>query len=304
MESIRVPPGLEACPQDAGRVPTQRTFYQRTKVQWTIAGCLLLFVGWVVAYCLFPVFLYHGVMGKHYLPGTVFIGRPYNFWVITFLGADIEQNCFFAMCVSFALLPWAILAALMEWKEMMGVIREVCHKVKGFVGGGCQAFREALYIELHRQPTVMELAEGASEHDIATRHVYKDAQPLGPHCDVTEGDIRAMYAHDQSGNAEKVILVLKLGLGLLAFGHCTVDAEKLVLTAAKALRMPSPFISIGHRQVPSPSRASLERASSVFRPLGKARPHMPHPRLITSPSLTTTPPPRLSCLSFLARSRR
>ena len=46
---------------------------------------------------------------------------------------------------------------------------------------------------------------------------------------------------------DKVVFVLRLSLGLLATGHCTVDVETTALKVAAALQLPAPRLSVGHR---------------------------------------------------------
>eukprot|EP00966_Prymnesium_polylepis_P317948 7344652-Prymnesium_polylepis.2 len=108
-----------------------------------------------------------------------------------------------------------------------------------------QLLEEALHFDLARLPTITELRDTAraeaSEGELDRRQF-----PLGPNCDVTEGDVRAMYPHDPE-LADQVVLVLKLSLSLLAHGHSTIDVESIAIRVCGALGMPQPRLSVGHR---------------------------------------------------------
>ena len=67
---------------------------------------------------------------------------------------------------------------------------------------------------------------------------------IGPGCPAKEKEVRAHY---NKVTGDKVVLVLRLALGLLAAGHCTVDVETTVLKTAEALKLPTPRLSVGHR---------------------------------------------------------
>ena len=106
--------------------------------------------------------------------------------------------------------------------------------------------RDGLYIEIKQrkpiQDIVNELIE-EQEHEPNIRDVGNI--PIGPGCLVTEQEVFSNYKDTEI--ADGVVLVLRLSLGLLASGHCTVDAETTVLKVAQALGIPNPRISIGHR---------------------------------------------------------
>ena len=53
--------------------------------------------------------------------------------------------------------------------------------------------------------------------------------------------------HNNEQIDDKVVFVLRLALGLLATGHCTIDVETTALKVAAALHLPAPRVSIGHR---------------------------------------------------------
>ena len=106
--------------------------------------------------------------------------------------------------------------------------------------------RDGLYIEIKQRKPIQDIvneliAEQEQEPNI------RDAGniPIGPGCLVTEQEVRSNYKDTEI--AYSVVLILRLSLGLLASGHCTVDAETTVLRVAETLSIPSPRISIGHR---------------------------------------------------------
>ena len=143
---------------------------------------------------------------------------------------------------------------------------------------------DGLYIEFHKRPSIPELMEEARINLAALpppahhrdRHMKKESEdeadydeeadedgheevndryphnnrPIGPGCLAKENEIRSYYksADDNDDNTDdKVVFVLRLALGLLATGHCTVDVETTVLKAAAALRLRTPRLSVGHR---------------------------------------------------------
>ena len=139
-----------------------------------------------------------------------------------------------------------------------------------------QNLRDGLYIELHKRPTIPQLMENAREylssfpppahqHDQHTdgrsdeasydeeeeemdHSLHKD-RDIGPGCLAKESEIRSYYksTNDNDNTDDKIVFVLRLALGLLATGHCTVDVETTVLKAAAVLKLASPRISVGHR---------------------------------------------------------
>ena len=130
-----------------------------------------------------------------------------------------------------------------------------------------QNLRDGLYIELHKRPTIPQLMENAREylsslpppaheHDQHAdgREEEKDYsldkdRNIGPGCLVKESEIRSYYksTHDNDNTDDKVVFVLRLALGLLATGHCTVDVETTILKTVAVLELASPRISVGHR---------------------------------------------------------
>lgn len=139
-----------------------------------------------------------------------------------------------------------------------------------------QNLRDGLYIELHKRPTIPQLMENAREylsslpppahqHDhhangrngtagYEEREEEKDYslekdRNIGPGCLVKESEIRSYYksTHVNDNTDDKVVFVLRLALGLLATGHCTVDVETTILKTAAVLELASPRISVGHR---------------------------------------------------------
>jgi len=106
--------------------------------------------------------------------------------------------------------------------------------------------RDGLYIEIKPRKPIQDIVNeliAEQEHETNIRDVNNI--PIGPGCLVTEQEIRSNYKDVDI--ADSVVLILRLSLGLLASGHCTVDAETTVLRVAEALNIPSPRISIGHR---------------------------------------------------------
>ena len=95
---------------------------------------------------------------------------------------------------------------------------------------------EALYFEVAPQPTIAQLRDAAraQEELRPTLGVDFDRRllPLGPNCEVTEGEICDMYRDQEL--AQKVVLVLKLCLSLLAYGHCSIDVESIAIRVSGA----------------------------------------------------------------------
>lgn len=116
------------------------------------------------------------------------------------------------------------------------------------------SIREGLYIEFKPRKPILDIVneiiqqqqQQQQEGNTATTQRNIDIQ-IGPGCQVSERDIRALYKDHEL--VDKIVLVLRLSLGLLASGHCTVDAETTVLRVIEALKVPSPRISIGHRLI-------------------------------------------------------
>ena len=130
-----------------------------------------------------------------------------------------------------------------------------------------QKLRDGLYIELHKRPTIPQLmeiareflsslpppaheydqhADGREEEKENSLEKYRN---IGPGCLVKEGEIRSYYksTRDNDNTDDKVVFVLRLALGLLATGHCTVDVETTILKTAAVLELASPRVSVGHR---------------------------------------------------------
>ena len=104
--------------------------------------------------------------------------------------------------------------------------------------------RDGLYIEIKARKPIQDIVnELMAEQEPNIRDVGNI--PIGPGCLVKEQEVRSIYK--DTDIADSVVLILRLSLGLLASGHCTVDAETTVLRVAEALGIPSPRISIGHR---------------------------------------------------------
>ena len=87
-------------------------------------------------------------------------------------------------------------------------------------------------------PSIVEEGKDYEEVDALSN------RSIGPGCAVVEKEVRAFY---DKVTGDKVVLVLRLALGLLAAGHCTVDVETTVLKTAEALELPTPRLSVGHR---------------------------------------------------------
>jgi uncharacterized membrane protein YjjP (DUF1212 family) len=132
-----------------------------------------------------------------------------------------------------------------------------------------KSLRNGLYIELKARPSIEE------EFNEVVTQQSKDTQqdpsrgrdwtvPIGPGCNVSEEEIRSSYPQQAPSTTtstiaidvndpttaplvDRIVLVLRLSLALLASGHCTVDAETTALNVCRALKIPSPRISIGHR---------------------------------------------------------
>ena len=143
-----------------------------------------------------------------------------------------------------------------------------------------QSLCDGLYVELHKRPSIPQLMEEAHQylasipppahrrghHAIGSNNETKDNEEaedyqeewdhspqndrvIGPGCFAKESEIRSFYEkpYDNDNTDDKIVFVLRLALGLLATGHCTVDVETTVLKAAAALRLPTPRLSVGHR---------------------------------------------------------
>jgi hypothetical protein len=140
-----------------------------------------------------------------------------------------------------------------------------------------RSLRDGLYIEFHKRPSIPQLMEEARkdlellptqahqhDHDEADNDGEADEEadededtvgkdrynrPIGPGCVSKENEIRSYYksANKNDNTDDKVVFVLRLALGLLATGHCTVDVETTVLKASAALRLRTPRLSVGHR---------------------------------------------------------
>ena len=113
----------------------------------------------------------------------------------------------------------------------------------------------AMQVDFGPLPSVSLLISIAEEHpaEVQSRSHSGTRQhtPIGPYSSVTEGDVRYRY-DSRAGDAalaDKVVLVLKLGLGMYACGHMSVDVEQFMVDVAAALDMPTPSISVGHRVV-------------------------------------------------------
>lgn len=94
-------------------------------------------------------------------------------------------------------------------------------------------------------PSIVE--EGKDYEEVEEEVTDVDAmsnRSIGPGCAAKEKEVRAHY---DIVTGDKVVLVLRLALGLLAAGHCTVDVETTVLKTAEALELPTPRLSVGHR---------------------------------------------------------
>jgi len=115
--------------------------------------------------------------------------------------------------------------------------------------------KEAFYVELKAPPsneTLVEMAINDVMQNKTDPQIGRDwARPIGPGCPVPEEEIRLCYPpavnNEEESLADCAVLVLRLSLGLLACGHCTVDAESTALRVAMALKVPHPRISLGHR---------------------------------------------------------
>jgi len=91
--------------------------------------------------------------------------------------------------------------------------------------------------------------EEAEDYQEEWDHSPQNDRVIGPGCFAKESEIRSFYEkpYDNDNTDDKIVFVLRLALGLLATGHCTVDVETTVLKAAAALRLPTPRLSVGHR---------------------------------------------------------
>ena len=110
-----------------------------------------------------------------------------------------------------------------------------------------QSIRDGLYIEVKARKPILEIVSDiiSEQEQQGTSEQRNVDIPIGPGCSVTEKQIRAFYKDEDIAN--RIVLTLRLSLGLLASGHCTVDAETTVLRVAESLSVPNPRVSIGHR---------------------------------------------------------
>lgn len=172
-------------------------------------------------------------------------------WTPNFFDYDPQQLAIVLMCVACGVIPWALYAVIAAEEDAPSYTPKQAESTglqPTWFDAACASLCEGLHVELERQPTVVELAQEATPEDLAARNDLHRDFPIGPNCEVTEGEIRAQYPDDEE-RADQAILLIKLGLGLLAFGHCTIDVETLLYRAAWQLGVPSPHVSIGHRQM-------------------------------------------------------
>ncbi|KOO24216.1 hypothetical protein Ctob_001555 [Chrysochromulina tobinii] len=68
---------------------------------------------------------------------------------------------------------------------------------------------------------------------------------IGPNCKRLEQEVRERYGDQEL--ADKVVLILKMALGLFAYGQPSVDVEMFCLEASLRFGVPAPYVSIGPR---------------------------------------------------------
>ena len=189
----------------------------------------------------------------------------------------------FGLIIFFTVLPSLLLVAM---KGQSSVRRKVKRIRKGWEryrsGALRQSLRDGLRIEFTRQPSVAELIASADPELVRCRREARALNPIGPNSLVTERDVRARYTSDAVEDDElgdKIVLLLKLSLGLFACGHCntswrsnpnvrghtieqhtpaidgapspciagSIDVETFMMAAAHKLHVPTLYISVGHR---------------------------------------------------------
>lgn len=75
-------------------------------------------------------------------------------------------------------------------------------------------------------------------------------KPMGFNNTITEGEVRQWYmSAGEEDKADKVILVLKLGLALLAYGHSTIDSEIILRDVCRSLELSVATLDLGMRHV-------------------------------------------------------
>jgi len=83
--------------------------------------------------------------------------------------------------------------------------------------------------------------------------------PLGPHCAHSEADIRLAYPDVDEQPQDAIVLVLKLGLALAAYGQDTTHTEDVMTKCAVVLGVPLDLVSVDPREL----RASFKGHASV-----------------------------------------
>ena len=130
----------------------------------------------------------------------------------------------FGLIIFFTVLPSVLLVTM---KGQSSVRRKVKRIRKGWEryrdGALGKSLRDGLRIDFTRLPSVTELIANADPEQVRCRSEARSLNPIGPNSVVTERDIRVRYKSDATDDDElgdKIVLLLKLSLGLFACGHC------------------------------------------------------------------------------------
>ncbi len=256
------PLGRAAGGERAVLLPAAAEQHSCTKLRKPLVfGARIFLLGGLPAtfFILFSVFIaYSTDFSYSWAPNDVHpLAWPsYEYWVPTLFHNNAEQITVFSMVFACCLIPWLLHALIhISGEPEASVLRQLSEARSSMVNGSRDllglawaSVKEGCYIELARQPSVLELAEGATPALIEQRNAERLRMPIGPNCELTEDCIRMQYPSDEV-LATQVVLLMKLALGLLAYGHCTIDVETLIIRAAAQLEMPQALVSIGHRQM-------------------------------------------------------
>jgi len=155
-----------------------------------------------------------------------------------------ELLTLFSVILLFAALPWLHVLAidgltptLTAWYSMW--------TASAYGSNTWKLLCEGLYVETARQPSVPTLLATADRGVVLQRRTVQATTSIGPNCKRLEQEVRERYGDQEL--ADKVVLILKMALGLFAYGQPSVDVEMFCLEASLRFGVPAPYVSIGPR---------------------------------------------------------
>jgi len=111
----------------------------------------------------------------------------------------------------------------------------------------------ACHFDFSARPSIQDLIQRCGSVDdggVPSRSAERLEQALGFGNQVTESEILAMYCNTRlEDQKQQIVFVLKLGLALLAYGQCSVDAEIILQEVCEQLGLPDANFTMSSRMM-------------------------------------------------------